>query len=79
MRTVRAVSEPTIAGTLPAYRPATGSNPAMDAYAMPSGIENSPVTSPAPTSDGFGFPGAGSSRRLGVRPFTSSARPRLRA
>ncbi|WP_318199221.1 hypothetical protein [Streptomyces sp. SCL15-4] len=38
------------------------------------GIENSPVTSPAPTSAGFGFPGAGSSRRVITRLFTSIAR-----
>ncbi|WP_373103357.1 hypothetical protein [Streptomyces rubrogriseus] len=48
VRTARAVGDPTTAGTTPAYGPATGPNPATEAYAMPSGIENRPVTSLVP-------------------------------
>src|SRR5262245_3586650 len=48
--TVRANTEPTIVDTTPEYRPATGLKPPMLAYAMPSGIENRPVTRPATTS-----------------------------
>lgn len=54
--TVREVSEPTIAGTTPAYKPATGLNPAMAAYAIPSGIEKRPVTAPEPKSEDAGLP-----------------------
>ena len=35
--TVRARTEPMIVDTIPEYRPATGLNPPMLAYAMPSG------------------------------------------
>lgn len=63
MRTVREVSEPTIAGTTPAYRPATGLNPAIEAYAIPSGIEKRPVTAPEAASEAFGRPSPASARR----------------
>ena len=54
--TVRANTEPRMADTIPEYRPAAGLKPPMLAYAMPSGIENRPVTSPATASRGRGRP-----------------------
>ncbi|GAA1185990.1 hypothetical protein GCM10009664_59670 [Kitasatospora gansuensis] len=66
--TVRAVTEPTIAGTTPENRPATGLNPAIAAYAMPSGMENSPVTRPDDTSDGVGLPSIRFLRLQAIRP-----------
>ena len=54
--TVRAKTEATMPGTTPEYRPTTGLNPPMLAYAIPSGMENRPVTRPASTSRGVGRP-----------------------
>ena len=56
MRTVRANADPTIVDTTPEYSPTTGLNPPMFAYAMPSGMENSPVTRPDETSLPVGRP-----------------------
>lgn len=77
MRTVGAVSEPRIGGTTPAYRPATGLNPAIDAYAMPSGIEKRPVTMPEVTSEEPGRPHCARSDRVRpvLRPVFRPVRP----
>ena len=69
MSTVRAKTDAMMPGTTPEYRPTTGLKPPMLAYAMPSGIENNPVTKPASTSRGVGLP----SRRTAEATLVSGA------
>lgn len=73
MRTVGAARDPRIGGTTPAYRPATGLKPAMDAYAIPSGMLNSPVTMPAVASAPVGRPHRTRVVSLRARPARSVA------
>ena len=44
--------------TMPEYRPATGSNPPMLAYAIPSGIEEQPGDQPSHDVPRLGTPQA---------------------
>ncbi len=56
IRTVRASTDPTIVGTTPDHNPSGAAKPPMLAYAMPSGMEKSPVTKPDTASRTVGRP-----------------------